>query len=272
MPLTFVDKKKHWPPSKPVQYLLATLALLIAVAVLIGWLYIRFIYTDPASDDATDDNAHTGVELPNTAYCLIIIEDAGYERFALVTADPKSETVSVTGISPALITDNGTLATTFQKHGAARTTQAVSSLLDIPVSNYLTFSISDVQNLFTKLGENLQFTLSEEVTYRDENGANVTLAVDKRTLTPKQISAILYHTAWKSREVGVNVAADLTAALINQCLRPKRSLKSYFELLSNTAYTNLRIDNYNAYLTGLEHLAAVNDGDLAVCTVPILHP
>ena len=40
MPLTFVDKKKHWPPSKPVQYLLATLALLIAVAVLIVGLSI----------------------------------------------------------------------------------------------------------------------------------------------------------------------------------------------------------------------------------------
>lgn len=272
MSLTFVDKKKHWPPSKPIQYLLALLALLIAVAVLIGWLYVRFIYTISASNDDPKDNKQTGTELPDTAYCLIILEDIGYERFALVKADPVGETVLITGISPSLTTTNGTLSAVLQKHGAARTAQAISSTLNIPVSNYLSFSIDDIQSLFTKLGENLQFTLSEEVTYRDENGATVRLAADKRALTPKQITAILRHTTWTNEESGINVAADLTAALINQCLRPKRSLKGYFELLSNTAYTNLRIDHYNSYLSGLEHLASANDGAVAICTDPILHP
>ena len=261
MPLTFVDKKKRWPPPKPVQYILAILALLAAVAVLVGWLYIRFIYTEPS--DTPDDTVQTETELPNPAYCLVIIEDVGYERFALIHADPKGEAVSVTALSPTLNTDNGTLASVLQKYGAARTVQAVSETLDLPVANFLSFSIADVQNLFTKLGENLQCTLSEEIRYRDENGAIVRLTADKRTLTPKQIVAILRHTEWKSEENGVNIAADLTTALINQCLRPKRSLKGYFALLSNTAHTNLRIDHYNAYLSGWEHLATINNGELA---------
>ena len=106
-------------------------------------------------------------------------------------------------------------------------------------------------------------TFSEEISYRDENGAIVRLTTDKRALTPKQIVAVLQHTEWKTADNGVNIAADLTAALINQCLQPKRSLKGYFSLLSNSAHTNLRIDHFNAYLSGLEHLSSVNDGALA---------
>lgn len=263
MPLTFVDKKKRWPPPKPVQYALAILALLVAIALLTGWLYVRFIYTTPTDADTPDTTAPTGIELPDISYCLVIIEDAGYERFALIRTDPTAETISITAISPTMTVENGILASVQQKYGAARVTQAVATTLNLPVSNYLSFSITDVQNLFTKLGENLQCTLSEEVTYRDENGATVRLAADRRALTPKQITAVLRHTEWSTEENGVNIAADLTAALINQCLRPKRSLKGYFELLSNTASTNLRIDHYNAYLTGLEHLASVNNGHLA---------
>lgn len=266
MSLTFVDKKKRWPPPKPVQYALAILALLLAVALLVGWLYVRFIYTPPAGTDTPDPSTPVETELPDISYCLVIIEDMGYERFALVKADPNGDSVSVTAISPTMIADSGSLASILQKYGAARATQAVASALDVPVSNYLSFSIADVQNLFTKLGENLQCTLSEEVSYRDENGATVHLTAEKRALTPKQITAILRHTAWTVKENEINIAADLTASLINQCLRPKRSLKGYFELLSNTANTNLRIDHYNSYLIGLEHLASVNNGNLAKCT------
>ena len=261
MPLTFVDKKKHWPPPKPVQYALAVLALLAAVAVLVGWLYIRFIYTEPV--DTPDDHTQTETELPNTAYCLVMIEDVGYERFALITADPKGGFVSVAALSPTMSVGNNTLASVLQKYGAARTVQTVAETLDVPVTHFLSFSIADVQNLFTKLGENLQCTLSEEISYRDENGAIVRLTTDKRALTPKQIVAVLQHTEWKTADNGVNIAADLTAALINQCLQPKRSLKGYFSLLSNSAHTNLRIDHFNAYLSGLEHLSSVNDGALA---------
>lgn len=268
MSLTFVDKKKRWPPSKPVQYVLAVLILLIAISLLVGWLYVRFIYTTPVDTDTTDNASPIETELPDASYCLIIIEDVGYERFALVKADPISESISVTPLPSSMTTSDGTLAVVLQKNGAARVTQAVAAALDIPVFNFLSFSIADVQNLFTKLGENLQFTLSEEVVYRDENGATVHLTTDKRALTPKQITAILQHTEWSAEENNVNIAADLTAALINQCLLPTRSLKSYFELLSNTANTNLRIDHYNSYLAGLEHLASVNaasGGNVAKC-------
>lgn len=262
MPLTFVDKKKRWPPSKPVQYLLAFLALLAALCVLGAWLWARFIYT-PADAADPDDAVEDTVTLPDAAHCLVIIEDGGYERFALITTDPANQTVTAAPVSPALATDSGTLAAVLQRYGAARAVKEVSAAYNVPVTHFLSFSIADAQNLFTKLGENLQFTPAEEVTYRDENGALVRLAAEKRALTPKQITALLRHQEWEEAENGINLAADLAVALINQCLRPNRSHKGYFELLANTASTQLRIDNYTAYLAGWDHLASINNGDLA---------
>lgn len=262
MPLTFVDKKKRWPPPKAVQYLLALLALLAAIAVLVSWLYVRFIYTP---DDAVIPEDDTNVEtaLPDAAYALIIVEDAGYERFALVHVDPAADTITATPISPALATDHGTLAHVLQKYGAARAVKEAATALNVPVTQFFSFSIADIQNLFTKLGENLQIALPEEVTYRDENGALVRLAAEKRALTPKQITAVLLHNDWRDDQNRINVAADMVVAAINQCLRPNRSHKGYFELLVNTAFTQVRIDNYTAYVAGWEHLSSMNNGDLA---------
>lgn len=262
MPLTFVDKKKRWPPSKPVQYLLALLALLAALFVLGAWLWIRFIYT-PSDTVDPNDTVDNATALPDAAHCLVIIEDSGYERFALITTDPANQAITAAPISPALTTDSGTLATILQRYGAARVVKEVSIAYNVPVTHFLSFSIADVQNLFTKLGENLSFTPAEEVTYRDENGALVRLAAEKRALTPKQITALLRHQGWKEEENGTRLAADITVALINQCLRPNRSHKGYFELLVNTASTQLRIDNYTAYLAGWDHLASINKGDVA---------
>lgn len=262
MPLTFVDKKKRWPPSKPVQYLLAFLALLAALFVLGAWLWARFIYT-PADAVDPDDAVEDTIPLPNAAHCLVIIEDSGFERFTLVTANPAGQSITAAPVSPALATESGTLASVLQRYGAARAVKEVSVAYNIPVTHFLSFSIADLQNLFTKLGENLQFTLAEEVTYRDENGALVRLAAEKRALTPKQITALLHHQGWKEAENDTRLAADMAVALINQCLRPNRSHKGYFELLANTAATQLRIDNYTAYLAGWDYLASINDGTLA---------
>lgn len=263
MPLYFTDKKKRWPPPKPLQYFLAILVLMIAVTILIGWLFFRFVYTNPTGGaDTSQDHSDTAV-LPNDSYCLVIIEDVGHEQFAIVQLSPKEEHISVTPVPASLTTENGILAELLQKQGAAKAVQAVADTLAIPLTHYASFSIADAENFFIKLGENVQFTLPEAVIYKDENNATVRLDAEQQTLTPKQIAALLRYSDWSDPSHHENLAADLTVSLINQCLRPQRSLKGYFELLSNTSATDLRIDQFNAYLSGLEHLAAKNDGKLA---------
>lgn len=267
MPLYFTDKKRRWPPSKPVQYIIACTLLLIGLIVLCSWLFLRFVYTEPVPSDPTVDSSdHSSEDLPNASYCLIIVEDVGYERFALVKTVPKETSVSVAALSPTLETAEGPLYGVLKKHGPAHTAQLIAQQMSLSTLHYLSFSITDIETLFTRLGENLPFAIPEEIAYKDENGATIRLKAETHKLTPNQISSLLRYTQWENKDHEYHLAADLTVALINQCLRPNKSLKGYFELLSNTAVTDLRIDHFNKYLIGLEHLAANNGGAIATRT------
>ena len=264
MPPIFT-KKRRWPPSKPVQYTLACIAVVAALSLLIGWLVIGFGENN-SNTNHTNENDDPSAVLPGTSYCMVIIKDAGYERFALVETIPNKDAITVIGISPVAEINGNTLASILQKQGPAGATTAVSHLMQLPVQHYVSLSIADAEDLFTKLGENLTFALGEDVTYVDENGAAVNLKADTLHLTPKHVTALLKHQDWLNSARYDSLVAALTAATLNQHLADGRSLKGYFELITNTATTDLRIDHFNAYLSGLEHLASVNDGSLATFT------
>ena len=273
MPLYFTDKKRHWPPSKPVQYIFAITLLLIAIAVLIGWLLIRFAYTeDPQTDKPVKDTTAISEEdLPNTGYCLVVIEDVDCEQFALVKTEPQKQSISITALSADMQTNEGTLRSQLRKFGPAQTAQSVAKTMNLPNLHYVSFSIADVEILFTRLGENLLFTIPEEVTYQDENGATIRLPAEERKLTPGQIASLLRHTHWKDKANQTNLAANITTALFNQCLLPNKSLKGYFELIANASVTDLRIDQFNAYQIGWAYLASLNHGAIAQRTETITH-
>ena len=239
MPLYFTDKKRRWPPSKPVQYIAACTLLVIGLIVLGSWLFVRFVYTesDPADQTPQDPSIVDINDLPETSYCLIIVEDDGYERFALVKTSPKEASVSVAPLSPMTETEDGRLYSLLKKYGPSRTTQAIARKLGLPSLHYMAFSTDDVEILFTRLGESLQFHVPEEVTYTDENGATIRLETGSHKLTPTQIASLLRYTKWENKDNEAALASDITAAAINQCLRPDKSLKGYFELLSNTSVT-----------------------------------
>ena len=270
MSLQFRDKKKRWPPSKPVQYIMAVSLLIVALVVLVGWLYIRFIYTEPTPDHTSPDSSIADVgELGETSYCLVIVEDAGYERFALVTTAPGDTSISVTPLSPTFETPDGALYSLLKKYGPAQTATLVAHTMGISDLHYMSFSITDVENFFTRLGENLSLTIPENVSYKDENGATIRLKSEEHKLTPPQIAALLRYKQWEDTGNETNLAAHIIAALVNQCLRTDKSLKGYFELVSNSAITDLRIDQFNAYRSSLEYLASKNDGTIAEVTISI---
>ena len=264
MPLYFTERKRHWPPPKPVQYILAITLLVIAVSVLIGWLLVRFVYTAPHPEEPPLDTSVISPEdLPDAGHCLIIVEDNGYERFAIVNTLPKDSCIKVTAVSPDTQTADGTLRDILKKHGPARAAKSVSDTLNLPSMHFLSFSINDVETLFTRLGENLVFSVPEEISYKDENGATIHLKAESRKLTPPQIASLFRYDQWRDTENGDNLAANIVTAVINECLRPGKSLKGYFELLANTASTDLRIDHFNAYALGWEYLASINQGAVA---------
>lgn len=264
MPLYFTEKKKHWPPPKAVQYILAIALLLIAIFALGAWLFIYFGNTTPQPEETPQDGTVISPEdLPNAGYCLVIVEDAGLERFALVKTAPKSQQILVTALSADTATNEGTLSDVLKKHGPSRAAQSIADTLNLPMVHYMSFSINDLETLFTRWGNSLPLSIPEEVSYKDENGATIFLKAEHRKLTPSQIASLFRYDQWENSENHDGLAADVITAALNECLLPGKSLKGYFELLSNTAVTDLRIDQFNAYVIGWEYLVAANQGNVA---------
>lgn len=265
MPLYFTDKKRRWPPPKPVQYLLAGLALAVAVTVLVGWLLLRFVYGDteqPPKTDPTTTDSQIQTDLPDTAYCLFIIEDEGYERFALVEFAPADNRITVEAIPASLsLTEGETVAQVYQRTKAAHITRAIAEHYQLPLEHYVSLSISEMEKLIMGWGGSLRMAPPEAVTYQDENGATVRLPAEVNAMTPKQIAAMLRNTHWVNEENGLGLAADIATALLNQILTPSRDLSRCFSDISS--HTSLKIHHFTNYQLALSHLASLNGGAIA---------
>lgn len=265
MPLYFTDKKKRWPPSKPVQYILAALALLSAVTILVGWLLLRFVYTDEPGTSPSDTTTTTSsmpIELPDAAYCLFIIEDAGYERFAVIELAPAENRITVDALAPSiLINGEETLAELYRRTKAANTVSAVANHYQLLLEHYISLSIDELEGLIRTWGGSLRMAAPEEMTYQDEKRKDRVLRTEVTAMTPQQVEALLLHTEWKSEASGIGLARDVAAALFNQMLTPKNDLQKCFSAIS--FYSNLKIHHFTNYQRALNHLAEQNDGAIA---------
>ena len=264
MPLYFTDKKKRWPPPKPVQYVLAALALLTAVGILLMWL--RFFAPSSSTPDSdksgTTTTSQTEQELPKDGYCLLIIEDIGYERFALMKFAPTSERITVQPISPDLsISPTETVAQMYQRTKAAQVVRALATHYQLPLEHFVPLSTAELEALISDLGGSLHMAPPEAISYRDENGITVRLPAEKNAMTPKQITAMLRYTQWKNEQSHLQLTTNLTVALLNHILTPTRDLNQLFNKLAE--YTSVRVHHFNKFRDGLAHLAALNDGSLA---------
>ena len=265
MPLYFTDKKKRWPPSKPVQYILATIALLLAISLLVGWLLLRFVYTDEPGTKPSDTTTTTSsiqIELPDAAYCVFIIEDKGYERFALIKLEPANNRITVDAIPATLpINEQETLAKMYQRAKAAEIVRAISKHYQIPVEHYISLSIAELEKFILRWDGSLRMAPPEDMVYQDEKGKDRPLHAEITSMTPQQIEAMLKNTCWKNEASGVGLAADLAAALFNQMLTPNRDLQKCFSSIS--AHSNLKIHHFTTYRKALDHLANQNSGTIA---------
>lgn len=271
MPLYFTDKKKRWPPPKPVQYIAAVIALVTAVGILSTWLLLRFVYTSPDSDTSpTTGKTTTGIttttqtqlDLPDNGYCLFIIEDTGYEGFAIIECAPTDNRIVVRPVSPTLpVNEHETVTEIYRRAKAAEVTKAIANHYQLPLDHYITLSISEVMSLITRWCGTLPMTPPEDISYRDENGAVVRLPATLNALTPKQVAEMLRHKQWKDAKNGENLTADLTTALINHILTPSQNLNQLYNDIADDS--SIRIHHFNAFYKGLAHLASINDGSIA---------
>lgn len=264
MPLYFTEKKKHWPPPKPVQYILAVVALLLAVGILMVWLRVfKDSNVTPSSDPTTTTtSSQIKKELPDNGYFLLIIEDAEYERFALIELSPNTDSITVQPISPTMsLNNNETVVQVYRRAKAGQVTQVLASHYQLPLEHYVSLTISELEALISRWGGSLTLTPPEEITYRDENGAAVRLPAEANALTPKQIAAMLHHRQWNNAQNDLQLSADLTVAILNHLLTSSRDLNKVYNAIAD--HTSIRVHHFQAFYDGLIHLAACNDGLLA---------
>ncbi len=263
MPLYFT-KPRRWPPSRPIQFALAVLALLLTMSLLALWLFMGYRSNkEPSqSDDSTASSAPTE-SLADSSSLLLIINEKEHEQFVLVHAAPAKGRMTVVPFPADTEMKNGsTLTEIFRKSGAGQAQQAVAELLELPVRHYLSLSATQALGYFEQLEEGLPFTVPEDIVYTDKNGTRTHLTAGEKDLTSGQMAALLQYTEWQSPENALHVTADLTAALLNRYLTPERSMSGHFAAIANVAHTDLRIDHFNAYRATLAHFAAQNQGDM----------
>lgn len=260
-------KRRRWPPSRPVQFILAFLALAVAILVLVAWLIIG--YRQNAPTPTTEQESSSSTEQTETVTdlgrCLVILDVDSTQHFLLVQTDPAEPRITAVSIPANLTVGNSTLSATLKKHGSPQAVQAVSETLELPLTHYITLTADNIESFINQFENGITYTLPETVTYTDENGISASLSASEHTLTGGQVRGILQYDNWKKKANKSAVAADLLCALLDQYMTDGFPLRSYFGLLSNAAVTDLRIDNFNAYYSALAQIAQNNTG--AVCRI-----
>ena len=266
MPLRYGQSNPH-NKKRIAMMTVAILLLLLAIVVMVLWMFIGYRQNNPPSPDAHPDTPSQYEDDTFTANAsLVILDFADSKQFILVQTDPANNAVRVVSI-PAHMTDAGgnTLTNILAKHGSMQVVETVSTVLDLSVRHYITWSADGCRSFLNELDHGVTFTLVEEMHYTDDNGSSIRLNAGTQLLTGTQAAAVLQYSEWKDPNAQQQVAAQMIAAVINQYLVPQQNLSGYFAALADHAQTDLRIDHFNAFRRTLSHLADSNRG--ALCHV-----
>lgn len=259
-------KRRFRKPGKKMQYFLAFTALLLAIATVAVWMFVRHKLSLVGSESGESDPsaAVTGDQYTaeDEARLLLICADDTQTRFILIHTDPANAVVTVSAIIDDTATNGDTsLSALYRKSGAARAVSAVSSALNVPLKHHMVLSVANVEKCCSRLENGVELTLSVPLTYPDSNGSTIPLSVGEHTLNAQQIAALIAHT-----DTPDQITADILAAILRQYLRTGRHLASDFDALFNNTQTSLRIDNFREYQDALTHLAAKNAEELCSVT------
>ena len=266
MPL-YLNPQKKWNGKRALRFTFALSVLLLAIAVMIAWMFIGHRRNNPPTPDESTNNPTQYTE-PLTAVnnCLIILDFAGDTQFILVQSNAAAQTVTSMAVPSTITDENGnTLTDLLTKHGAKQVIETLSVALELSVEHYISWSPKGMQSFLDELHNGVMFTLPEAIQYTDENAVTIRLNAGEQKLTGEQTAAVLQYTAWSDSALLQNTAPQLIAAVINQYVTPDQSLDGFFAALADTAQTDLRIDNYNAFRPTLVHLAQGNNGALCRC-------
>lgn len=269
MPLNYTPYGKR-SAKRIGTWVVSVLILILAIAILGGWVFLFYQQSRPAPPDTgTDPTTQYEDPLTETNCSLVIFDFDENRRFVLIQTAPADNAIHILDVPCNLTDTHGeTLMTIYDKHGSLQAMQTVAATLALTIDHYITWTSAGARSFLEELDRGVNYTLPENMQYTDKNGATIRLSAGEQRLTGAQIAAVLQNDAWSNADVRKQTTANVIAAVLNQYIIPQQSLDGYFSALADTAQTDLRIDHYNAFRRTLTHLGDNNTG--ALCRIDTL--
>lgn len=269
-------KRRFRMPGKKMQIFLTALALLLALSILFSWLIISY-RLDKAKEDKNESTGESSALVKeeytreDDMHILLMLTDAGYERFTLLQASPATSALRIVPIPETLsVSDAQTLVSVLRKNGAAAATQAVAAALQLPLRQYIAMTGEEAEKWFNYLESGITVSLPEAVDHLDENGTILRLDSGEHTLTATQTVALIRYTGWQSMDATRRFDSEILCAMFQKYFHSQRRFSADFTRLANGSSTSLRISDYNAHQEAIRYLASLAQEDAACVQVVML--
>ena len=261
-------------PGKKGQFALAVAVLLLAIALLAGWIVVSYHMDKAKMTPSSTDSGPSVVDSytrADTVNLLVMLTDRGQERFTLIQAAPATPALRVMAVPETMdVGDGQTLAQRYRKSGAAAATAAVAETLELPVAHYMALTGENTEKWFNYLENGIPVTLPEAVNTTDENGSILRLNAGEHTVTATQAVGLLRYTGWRDAENNRCFHAQIIAVMLQRYYTPQRRFAADFARLSNLCKTDLRIGDFQDAQAKLEYLAGCLEADGGMLHLVIL--
>lgn len=265
-------KKKKGRASGVLVFLLAFVIFLAMFGGVCIWAVVNYNqqHKGEASSAESAASASAGFTKEDVRNLLIVTVDGTQPKgFLLLRTDPAAARVTAVAIPRETEVENGTslqrIDQVYSADGAQAAQKAAGNLLGIAFDHYLTISYDNIEKLLRYLDVNLQYTLEEDLDYR-EGDVFIKMSSGRFSLTAKQAVDILRYPNWKhgGLQKQADVQAELLAQLINQCMTASRTGKAEedFARLMELSQSDIRVSHFAQARSGLEYLASQNSGGI----------
>lgn len=197
------------------------------------------------------------------------------QNFLVLRLDPADTEIQVASLPRETAATVGTqTARLFELYGKgtrteiAQVQQAVGAVLHTEINHYAVATYDEVEEIVAYCGDQLVFTIPEEMHYTDADSAYLRLSPGEQILSGIQVANVLRYpvTYWSGGHAQhTRIPAELFSALIDQNLTPdgEKSGDAVFKDLVNLLSSNdLLISHYYQAQDALAYLAEKNEGEI----------
>lgn len=273
-------KKSGKRISNAVLFAFVFIMFLLVFGGLCLWVIIQMnAERRSASASETSVVSQDGTEFSQSdARNLLIIttDDQSAQGFVLIRFDPANTRIRCLSIPRDTIVDKNSKETRlfelYASEGSAACSDALSSLLKIPVENFAAMSYPNIEKYVNLFEKGLIFTITEDLNYQNPSkNYSIKMSGGLRTLTGAQVVSILRYPSWNGgRLQRAKVQADFATAIINQYISPARTtvLQEDFNRLVNLSQSNLRASHFAESKAALQYLSNHNTDGQICSTIP----